>query len=57
MYIERLIDKELLAWKNVSTHKPLPLENFGKLTVKDEANGEERQISTLPLYAISNLQH
>lgn len=57
MYIERLIDKELLAWKNASTHKPLSLENFGKLTVKDEANGEERQISILPLYAISNLQH
>ena len=25
MYIERLIDKDLLAWKNASTHKPLLL--------------------------------
>ena len=43
--------------KNITNAIRASLENFGKLTVKDEANGEERQISILPLYAISNLQH
>lgn len=43
--------------KNITSAIRASLENFGKLTVKDETNGEERQISILPLYAISNLQH
>ena len=43
--------------KNITNAIRASLENFGKLTVKDEANDEERQISILPLYAISNLQH
>ena len=43
--------------KNITNAIRASLENFGKLTVKDEANDEERQISILPLYAISNLLH
>ena len=43
--------------KNITNAIRASLENFGKLTVKDEANDKERQISILPLYAISNLQH
>ena len=43
--------------KNISNAIRTSLENFGKLTIKDDVNSEKRQIRILPLYALSNLQN
>ena len=43
--------------KNITNAIRTSLENFGKIAIKDDVNGEERQIRILPLYALSNLQN
>ena len=43
--------------KNITNAIRTSLENFGKIAIKDDVNGEKRQIRILPLYALSNLQN